>query len=107
MLSKRSGSQAFTVDNFVAAAGGGFQTAAIQDLEMTAAVGNKIAFLQFAGRLIYTFASHRQHVGQEFLRQLKLIAAHPVVCHQQPACKPRFHRMKLVTDSRLRDLSQK
>ncbi len=74
---------------------------------MPASVANQIALLEFARRLINTFASHRQHVRQKLLRQLKLISFNAVMSHQQPARQPCFDRVKLITDRGLRDLSQK
>jgi hypothetical protein len=41
-----------------------------------------VLFLKRAGSLIDSLAPHAQHVGQELLRELKLVGSHAVTGHQ-------------------------
>jgi hypothetical protein len=78
----------------------------IQNQKVSTRITDQVLLLKYAGSLVYALASHAQHVGQEFLRKLKLIGAHPVTSHQQPPGKPGVYRMESVTRGPLSDLRQ-
>jgi hypothetical protein len=78
----------------------------IQNHKVSPTVTNQVLLLQLAGGFAYALASHAQHVGQEFLRDLELVSSHPVAGHQQPASQSSVYRMEPVTDGALGDLRQ-
>ena len=52
----------------------------------------------------YSRAPNAEHLRDEFLRQVELVAADAVVRHQQPPADAFFDRVRLIADERLRDL---
>ncbi len=52
----------------------------------------------------HTYAPHAEHVRQELVRQMKLIAMSTVATHQQPAGKPRLDQVVAGAGGGLREL---
>src|SRR5512134_2587055 len=72
----------------VAPAGGGFQAAAGEDRDVTAAVANQLPPLQPACGLGHADPPHPEHVREEFVGQVEVVRMGPVVRHQQPTGEP-------------------
>ena len=51
----------------------------------TPAITNEAGLLQSAGSLVYSGTADAQHAREGLLGQQKLVRAHPIVCHQEPA----------------------
>jgi hypothetical protein len=96
----------FRFDDSVAMASDCLQARSIQSRKGAPAVTDQVLLLKRAGSFVYTLAPHTQHVGQEFLCELKLVSSHPVAGHQQPAGKASVYRMESVTRGPLSDLRQ-
>ena len=60
--------------------------------------------LQHAGCGGHGGAAHAEHLRERFLGQGKLVGAHPVVRHQQPACAPLGDGVQSTARGVLRDL---
>jgi len=58
----------FLPDHAVAFAGAGFQSGAIKDCNVAAAVTDEAGALQISGGLRNAFPSHAEHAGDQFLR---------------------------------------
>src|SRR5688572_26091030 len=61
------------LDPGVAATRGCFETLAIEDSDLTAAVADQVALLEKAGGRIHRAAPHPEHVSQERLRKEKFL----------------------------------
>src|SRR4030095_1272319 len=96
----------FGFDDSVAMTGDCCEAHSIQNQKVSTRITDQVLLLKYAGSLVYTLASHAQHVGQEFLRKSKVIGAHPVAGHQQPPGKPGVDWMKSVTRGTLSNLRQ-
>jgi hypothetical protein len=71
------------VDHYgVAFAGDGFETRAIEDMDVTATVTDKTAVLQHACGDGDAASTHTQHAGQEFMSKMKLIGARAIMHHE-------------------------
>ena len=64
---------------------------------------DEAGFLQNAHRHRHARPPYSQHLGQEFLRKVELVAPDPVLRHQQPARGPLVDDMESVARRRLRD----
>jgi hypothetical protein len=71
------------------------QAAPIENGEVTTRVADQLAPPQQSGGLINACATHTQHGGNKFLRNIELIGARAVSGHQQPAGKPGGHIMEV------------
>lgn len=91
----------FRFDDSVAVARNRFEAGSIQSRERAAAVTDQASFLKRAGSFVYALAPHAQHIGQEFLGELKLTCPHPVPGHQKPASQTSIDRMEAVAGSSL------
>jgi hypothetical protein len=91
----------------VAFAGGGFQSASIQDLNPTVRVPNQAHPLQLRGNTVDRRSPRTEHDGDELLCEHKVVAVHTVVHHEQPAAAPLRHGMKRVTCDALHQAGQK
>src|SRR2546429_418981 len=95
---------AFGLYDSVTLAGDCLQARLVENLNAPAAVVNQPVFLKNAGGFIDPLAPHAEHVGDEILRQTKLIHPQTVAGHQEPAGEARVHLVEAVADSRLGDL---
>src|SRR5512145_291405 len=94
------------LDPRIAAASGRFETLAIENPDVAAAVPDQVAPLESAGGLVDLGPSHSEHVRQEGLRKEKLLRQHTVAGHQQPACEASLDRVEAVARDRLPRLRQ-
>jgi hypothetical protein len=70
------------------------QAAPVEDLEPAAAVADQPALAQRTGGSSNACATHAQHVGHEFMRDVELVGVRPIASHQQPTGRPRLHDME-------------
>ena len=88
-------------DHPVTLADGRFQTAPVEDRDMTAHVRNQSIFLQAPSRMGDAFSAHTQHVGNEFLRHHQFIRLQAVAAQEQPAAELLLHRVEAIADGGL------
>ena len=88
----------------VALAGCFFQSSPVDNLYISATVGDESRFLQHPGRHGHAGASSAQHLRQKFLRQGHRIRSDPVGAHQQPPRQSLIHFMQTITGGNLCDL---
>jgi hypothetical protein len=88
----------------VAFAGGLFESRAIHDLNMPAAVADHLCALQQPCRNRHRGAAHAEHLRETFLRQRDAVATDAITGLQQPTTKPRLDRMQRNARHRLLDL---
>ena len=81
-----------------------FQSAAIHDRNATACITNQPSLLQLECGLRHPFATHAEHVGNQFLRHHQICARQAVQAQQQPAAQLLVERMMAVTHRCLRHL---
>ena len=68
-------------DDPITMTGSSREARSIQNQKVSTRITDQVLLLQYAGSLVDAFAPYAQHVGQELLRELKLIRAHPVTGH--------------------------
>ena len=78
----------------VAVAGGVLEAEAVQHGHLTTHIGNQAVALQRTGGHGHAHAPYTEHVGEEFLRDVKLVVVRPVMRHQQPARQARADLVK-------------
>ena len=81
-----------------------FQSAAIHDRNAAACITNQPSLLQLECGLRHPFATHAEHVGNQFLRHHQICARQAVQAQQQPAAQLLVERMMAVTHRCLRHL---
>jgi hypothetical protein len=96
----------FLLDDSVALAGNCLQARSIQDRENAAIVTDQVVLLKRAGSLVYALAPYAKHVGQEFLREVKLVRSDPVMGRQQPPGDASFYRMESDAGGSLGNMRQ-
>jgi len=94
-------------DRGIAYAGGSGQAIEIDDLDVAAAVTNIVRPLQRMGDDRYAVAAGADHLGDQFLRQHKAIAAGQVPYSQQPTRQSALHGVRGVAAGRLLGLDKK
>ena len=70
------------LDDLVTAAGGRFETVAVENTDVAPAVADQIALLQGAGGVGNGNPQHAEHVAQKLLRETKLIRSQAIARHQ-------------------------
>jgi len=81
-----------------------FQTLAVEDRDLAAAVADQRLPLQGRRCLRYTDATHAEHVGENLVRCVEVIRARAIVRHQQPPCQASLDDVEANAGCRLRDL---
>src|SRR5690349_8025776 len=85
---------------------GFFEPAYVEYRNVAPLVTNELATLQRAGRARDTDAPHAKHVGQEFVRDVKLVGVGAISGHQQPSCQPGFDQVIPRAGRRLHQLCE-
>jgi hypothetical protein len=88
----------------VAAAGGGLQAGPLEDGDVAAGIADQPAVLQRGGRPGDADAAHAQHLGQEFVSDMKTVRVGAILGHQEPAGQSRLHHVKTGAARGLRQL---
>ena len=95
------------LDRRIALAGRSFESCPIRDVDRaTMSVADESGFLQSASDDRHRRTANAEHDGQELVRQLQLVAAHPIRRHQQPPATPLLGGMQYVAGARLLDLKR-
>jgi hypothetical protein len=81
-----------------------FQARAVEHLDHPAPIVNQPSLLQPPGHLRHAGASHTEHLGEEVVREQKVVAAHPIMRQQQPTGAPLRGQVQSVTHDKLPDL---
>jgi nitrogen-specific signal transduction histidine kinase len=81
-----------------------FELRSVEHGDFSPRITNDAQLLQLAGRLGDAFAAHAEHVRDELLRHLQLIARETIERQQQPAAQLLFERVMPVADRGLRHL---
>src|SRR5271165_1263142 len=84
------------IDSLVAFAGGVFESRAVFDRYLAAAIGDQPCFLEDAGGNRDAGSASAQHVGNEFLSKRKGSIPHAVLAHEQPAGQSLFDLVKAI-----------
>src|SRR6267143_6394641 len=79
-----------------------FESGAIRDRDVSAAVRDQARLLQDSHRHCHARPANSQHLGEEFLGQIKAVAANPVLRHEQPPRATLLDDMKSVAGGGLR-----
>jgi len=98
------GASEYGSDDLVTRAGGSPEARHVQNPQFTARVVDQMASLQGARRPRDADAPQAQHMGEELLRQGKLLRADAIAGHEQPAGQARFRLVKAITGCGLRNL---
>ena len=91
-------------DHFVAFAAGRLQSLSIENGDHATVIINQPGLLEGARHGSHGGAAHAEHLGQELMRELELVSAHPVVAHQQPATNAFLDGVTTVADDGLRNM---
>jgi hypothetical protein len=81
-----------------------FQLSPVNDLYVSAGVGDDSSSLQYPRCDRHAGAASPQHLGQKFLRQWKRVRPYAVRAHQQPSRQSLIHLMQPIAGGNLRDL---
>src|ERR1700719_1036860 len=88
----------------VAAAGGRLETAAVQYLDVAAMIFYESVMLQHAGGGGDADAAGAEHVGEEFVGDVKTVGVSSILRHEQPTRQARLDLMKAQTGRGRRQL---
>ena len=91
----------------IAAAGGGFETSAIEYGDIAAAIAQQLLFLQQPCGVGDADAAHAQHLRKHVVGQMEVVGVRAIVGHQQPARHTSVQQMKTGAGGCARELGER